>query len=486
VIGMTGLLLDSRLDAAQRDLAETIRSSGDALLSIINDVLDLARIEAGRLELEHAPFNVADVVEQAFDVVSAAAAAKGLDLACDIDADLDGVVTGDAVRVRQVLLNLLSNAVKFTHQGAVIVRVSHGASSEALWHFRVQDTGVGVDPAVASRLFEPFSQADSSVARRFGGTGLGLAISRRIVDAMGGNIWVESEPGRGSVFQFTVRLPRGAAPGPVAHADRALTAGCRALVISDLETERTAVRARLARAGANVTAVARVGDALPYLAECDLVVVRARSAEDRARLIQARPPGLRLVWIVGELSMAGASGHDAETRQPVLTRRFASTVNRLMAESPSATTPVAAAVATCRAPGRDLRLLLAEDNLVNQKVAALMLAKLGYRADVASDGREALRALEQGRYDVVLLDLQMPEVDGYAVAEHLRTHAGPGDRPWIVALTANALPEDRQRCLDLGMNDFLTKPVQVAALAAAFDRARAGLEARRHQQRKVS
>jgi len=488
VIGVTGLLLESRLDEAQRDLAETIRSSGDALLSIINDVLDLARIEAGRLELEDAPFNVADVVEQAFDVVSAAAAAKGLDLACDMKADLEGDVAGDAVRLRQVLLNLLSNAVKFTHEGGITVTVSRaGESPAALWHFRVHDTGVGVDPAVAPRLFEPFSQADSSVARRFGGTGLGLAISRRIVDAMGGSIWVESEPGRGSVFQFTARLPRAGDPVASTALDPAVTTGRRVLVVTDVEAERDLVCARLARAGMHVTATEWMAGALPYLADCDLVVARARTPEDRTTLLGARPPGLRLVWIVTERSMSGEANGEGEIRQPVLTRRLEATVSHALALSSLTSDVGMSAVPVSVATGGELRILLAEDNLVNQKVATLLLAKLGQRADVAADGREAIRAMEQCPYDVLLLDLQMPEVDGYAVAQHLQAQVRPEDRPWIVALTANALPEDRQRCVDLGMDDFLTKPVQVAALGAAFERARAGLEAaRRHQPRTVS
>ena len=490
VIGMTGLLLESRLDAAQRDLAETIRSSGDALLAIINDILDLARIEAGKLELERVPFRVAEVVEQAFDVVSAAAAAKGLNLAAVAEPDLADGVVGDPARLRQVLINLLSNAVKFTPAGSITVAVSHEPQVMGpAWRFEVRDTGVGIAPDAIARLFQPFAQADTSVARRFGGTGLGLAICRRIVDAMGGRLWVESEPGHGSAFQFTVHLDRDPAALAVPSRDRSALAGTEWVVFSSLEAERDKVVRLLTHWGATVTATADASEAAHLLRTgrpC-AVIARVASPDARAALAAARAggqaPDIPILWIVPEISVTGASGRDAEIRQPVLARRLEATVLRLLtpATAEAESTGSATSAAPVSAPSGDLRILLAEDNPVNQKVAGLLLAKLGQRADVASDGGEALRMLAERTYDVLLLDLQMPEVDGYAVARHLQANVTP-DRPWIIALTANALPEDRERCVELGMNDFLTKPVQTAGLAAAFDRARAGLEARRQQR----
>jgi signal transduction histidine kinase/ActR/RegA family two-component response regulator len=349
VIGMAELLSATSLDASQRDVTETIRSSGQILLAIINDILDLSTIESGQLALEKASFPLASVVSQAVKVVSPAAAVKGLTLEVDTDPSLPGHLVGDRLRVGQVLVNLLSNAVKFTEVGRVTIStrlVPATATTPATIRIEVRDSGIGIDPERLSRLFQPFEQGDASMARRFGGTGLGLAISKRLVELMDGRLWGQSQAGVGSTF--SLELPLRVAEAPLA---------------------------------------------------------------------------------------------------PML--------------------PARAAIHAPK-PTSELRLLIAEDNVVNQRVAARMLQKLGYQADVVENGRLAIEAVERRAYDVVFMDVQMPEVDGLEATRRIKARAG--ETPWIIALTAHALEDDRQQCLAAGMNDFLSKPVQLAELTAALAR----------------
>lgn len=351
VIGMSGLLLRTDLHPEQRDFVETIRSSGDALLAIINDILDFSKIDEGKMEVEHQPFNLRDCIESSMVLVKAKAQEKGLGLAYEIDESVPGSILGDAARLRQVLVNLLSNAVKFTKEGYVSVMVSPSPGSSAgVVHFEVRDTGIGISEESMSKLFQSFSQVDTSTSRKYGGTGLGLAISKRLVELMGGTIWAESEEGVGSTFHFTIS--------------------------------------------------AKEAEGIP------------------------------------------AEGH--EEKSPMKASR---------ANSP---------------PNRDLCILLAEDNPVNQKVALLILKRLGYSADVAGNGIEVLEALGRKQYDVILMDVQMPGMDGLETAGRIRT-MGLSKQPKILAMTAYALEGDREKCIAAGMDGYISKPVQMEELQSALE-----------------
>ena len=349
VIGMAELLAATPLDASQREVTETIRSSGQILLAIINDILDLSTIESGQLALEKAPFSLVSVLSQAMKVVSPAAQAKGLALDVDADTTIPSHLIGDRLRLGQVLVNLLSNAVKFTDVGRVTLStrlVPATSITQAAIRIEVRDTGIGIEPERLSRLFQPFEQGDASMSRRFGGTGLGLAISKRLVELMDGRLWGESQRMAGSTFSLELPLRAAEVPAPPSR-------------------------------------------------------------------------------------------------------------------------PVKAAVPLAP-PARNLRLLIAEDNPVNQRVASRMLQRLGYKADVVDNGRLAVEAVERQAYDVIFMDVQMPELDGLEATRRIK--ARTGQVPWIIALTAHALEDDRKQCLSAGMNDFLSKPVQLTELTAAIDR----------------
>jgi signal transduction histidine kinase/ActR/RegA family two-component response regulator len=360
VIGMSGLLLDTPLNAEQQDYASTIRDSGDALLTIINDILDFSKIEAGRMDLESRPLNLRECVESAFDLVSVRVSEKGLATACVFEGDVPAAIDGDVTRLRQVILNLLGNAVKFTEAGEVVLAVTSKSAGDAKVEltFAVRDTGIGLTAEGMARLFRSFSQADSSTTRKYGGTGLGLAISRHLAEMMGGRMWVESAgPGKGSTFSFTIVVP--------------------------------------------------VADVAPA----------------RARDFAGEQAGLE-----------GKRVFDPE----------------MAARHP-------------------LRILLAEDNVVNQKLALRILQQLGYRADLAANGLEAVQSIERQPYDVVLMDMQMPEMDGLDATRAICARWSPGERPRIVAMTASAMQGDRDLCLAAGMDDYLTKPVRVERLVEALN-----------------
>jgi signal transduction histidine kinase/CheY-like chemotaxis protein/HPt (histidine-containing phosphotransfer) domain-containing protein len=475
VIGMTGLLLDTDLTPEQRDFAETVRSSGDALLVVINDILDFSKIEAGELELERLPFSVRDCVEGSLDLVAAQAGTKGLDLAGQLDDDVPRVVVGDVTRLRQVLVNLLSNAVKFTERGEVVLRVR--LADDGALVFAVRDTGIGIRADRADRLFRSFSQVDTSTTRVYGGTGLGLAISRRIAEAMGGALTVESTPGEGSVFTLTVPLPLGEQTADALAAPPAELAGRRALVLDDNATNREILRRQLTAWGMQVDVHAE-GAAL-------LAAVDAGAVADVVLLDMHMPgmdgvevaQGLRARERTRELplllltSLGGRPAGGDELGLLHLTKPVkAAALRSVVAGALGASLPPSVAKPTA-VPQRALRVLLAEDNVVNQRVALLMLDRLGHRADVVANGLEAVQAVMTTPYDVVLMDVQMPELDGLGATERLRSELPPERQPRIIAMTAGALAEDRERCLAAGMDDFLSKPVRREELAAALARA---------------
>ncbi len=488
VIGMTGLLLDTPLNPEQHEYAETVRRSAESLLSIINDILDFSKIEAGRLELESIEFDLTTTVEDSLDLLAERAQSQGLELACAVQPDVPAVVRGDPGRLRQVLVNLVANALKFTHEGGVSVRVGVEASSGAglRLRFEVADTGIGIAEDARARLFRSFSQVDSSTTRRYGGTGLGLAISKQLVEAMGGQIGVESEPGRGSTFWFSIAMGVGAAGTSSAAAATALR-GRHVLVVDDHPVGRTLVREQLRGWGVTVEEAADGPRAIEMLRatatarrfDAALLDMQMPGMDglQLARLIVEEPAlaGLPLLmlssWGQTTAEAAREAGIAAYLTKPVRPTRLRDELCRalgLACAAPAAAAPATAAGAT--RPLRRLRVLVAEDTPVNQRVVIRMLETAGCRADAVGNGREAVEAVARLPYDLVFMDCQMPEMDGLEATRIIRAAEGGGRRVPIVALTANALQGDRERCLAAGMDDYLAKPVTKEAFVAALRR----------------
>jgi len=495
IIGLTGLLLDSELSPDQRDCIDTIRSAGASLLSIVNDILDFSKIEAGRLDLDHHPFDLRACIEAALDLVAAEAAAKGIDLAYEVKPGTPDLVVGDVTRLRQILVNLLSNAVKFTPSGEIFLWVDAQAfePGRVALHFRVRDTGIGIPPDRMGRLFKSFSQLDASTTREYGGTGLGLAISRRLAELMGGTMWVESTVGQGSTFHFRIQIqpaPGGQAlriVGPQPH-----LAGKRLLVVDDNDNNRR-ILARVTRSwGMSVQAVASAAEALARLdagEPFDLAILDVQMPDMNgialARAIRARsdaePPRIIVLTSVGWHETVrwdaeeGGGMRLAHLTKPVkFFQLYLALLDAFAGAPPQAaeTSPPRAKSDPDMATQHPLRILVVEDNAVNQKVALKLLERLGYRADVAADGHEAIAALRRQPYDVVLMDVQMPGMDGFETTRRIREAMPPPSRPYIVALTAYALEHDRERCLAAGMDDYIAKPVRIEDVMATLYRCR--------------
>ncbi|SCK24190.1 Signal transduction histidine kinase [Variovorax sp. HW608] len=489
VIGMSGLLLDTRLDAEQQDYVSTIRESGDALLTIINDILDYSKIEAGRMDIEAHPFDLRDCVESALDLVSARATEKDLDTAYVFEGDVPDAVSGDLARLRQVLLNLLSNAVKFTERGEVVVSIGSAPlpGGAVRLTFAVRDTGIGLSEQGKSRLFQSFSQADSSTTRKYGGTGLGLAISKRLAELMGGTMWVESGgPGTGSTFFFTIEAPIASLP-PSRRRDfigvQPEMAGKRLLIVDDNATNRRVLALQTAKWGMNSRTTATPLEALQWLdagERFDLAIVDMHMPEmdgvELAQRIRARHATLPLVLFssVGRRETGdGESVFGAYLSKPIHQSQLFDTLAGLLVQEPSARPAPTAAPKPQIDPSmgarHPLRILLAEDNAVNQKLALRLLQQMGYRADLASNGIEAVESVQRQAYDVVLMDVQMPELDGLGATRQICTLLEAPARPRIVAMTANAMQGDREMCMAAGMDDYLTKPIRVDRLVEALN-----------------
>ena len=485
IIGMSDLIATTRLDAEQREMAETIRLSGQHLLTIINEILDFSKIESGKLELEQTPFDLAACVEDALQLVAPRAAGADLELTYAVDETAPAFIAGDAARLRQILINLLGNAIKFTPSGEIAVTVSarlaEGARREL--HFAVRDTGIGIPAERFDRLFKVFSQVDASMTRRYGGTGLGLAICKRLAELMGGQIWAESEPGAGSTFHFTIMADAVDAPvRSTRDGEPAGLAGKRALIVDDnrnnrlilkLQTERWGMLARETESPATALAWITQGD--PF----DVVLLDYQMPEmdgvALARAIRAvrgaQSPVLILLSSIGQSMTTEhtGAGFTAVLSKPLklshLHDRLLETIGDTFEPTAAASPPPRDEASSGAAP---LRILLAEDNEVNQKVAIRLLERLGHRADVAGNGREALTRLEHASYDVVLMDVQMPEMDGLEASRAICARWPAGRRPRIVALTAEAMQGDREKCLAAGMDDYIVKPVTLNQLGEAL------------------
>ncbi len=488
ILGMTGLLLDMPLAAEQRQFAEIVSGSGEALLALVNDILDFSKVEAGKLNLELVPFELQRILEEAVELLAVQADSKGLEMSCLIEPGVPLSVCGDPGRLRQVLLNLLGNAVKFTFEGSVLLQVS-GVPSEAgsvMLRFAVIDTGIGIEPEAQERLFEAFSQADSSTTRRYGGTGLGLAICKQLVELMGGEIKVESVPGRGATFWFTARFKNDlqnhaeVQPGPLA---------VRVLVVDGRPAGRTLLTKQLSpwvalidEAGDALAAQARLRSALEQQQPYSAVVICLDSPDldglALAHALHDRATGIPVILLAplrrwAESNMQLPVNVVACLSKPLRQSQLLDCLQKVSAGEYLAQVASAESrpvLPTCRLDTERALILVVEDNAVNQKVAVRQLAKLGYRADVAANGLEVLEALSQIAYDLVLMDCQMPEMDGYQATAEIRRREGTGRRLPIVALTAGVMQEERARCFAVGMDDYISKPVRQEQLAEVLAR----------------
>ncbi|MDQ2916888.1 MAG: response regulator, partial [Pseudomonadota bacterium] len=487
VIGMSGLLLDTPLDAEQRDYAATIRDSGDALLTIINDILDFSKIEAGRMDIEAHPFDLRECVESALDLVSTRAAEKHLDIAYVFEGDVPAACNGDVTRLRQILLNLLSNAVKFTESGEVVVCVGAKdvAGGDVMLEFAVRDTGIGLSAAGLGRLFQSFSQADSSTTRKYGGTGLGLAISKRLAELMGGTMRAESAgPGHGSTFFVTLRVqiaePPQSARRDFIGAQPAL-AGKRLLVVDDNATNRKILTLQAAKWGMVPRDTESPDEALRWLqdgAAFDLAILDMHMpGMDGLALAKRMRERRALLPLVLFTSLGRREAGDTDRlfsgylAKPLRQSQLFDTLMTLLAQdlAPRPAAPAKSALDAGMATRHPLRILIAEDNVVNQKLAMRLLQQMGYRADLAGNGIEAIECVQRQTYDVVLMDVQMPEMDGLDASKAITARWGAAARPRIVAMTANAMQGDREMCIAAGMDDYLTKPIRIDQLVAALN-----------------
>jgi PAS domain S-box-containing protein len=498
VIGMTNLLLNTQLTAEQREFAETISSSGKALLSIINDILDFSKIEAGRMELERQPFDLRECIESALDLVTIAARQKGLELAYLVDESVPTSIAGDVTRLRQILLNLLNNAVKFTDQGEVSLAVTVEAGREGvnvppdalLLRFSVADTGIGIPPDRLDRMFRSFSQVDTSTTRKYGGTGLGLAICKRLSEMMGGRIWVDSNgvPGQGATFHFTVQTEPVAMPlvsRQELRRQQPQLMGRRLLVVDDNATNRRILVLQVQSWGMLARDCSRPREALEWIQRGDPfdVAILDMQMPDMdglmlAREIKAQRPGLPMILFssLGRQELKADSDlFIVQITKPLKPSHLYDALMTIFAGKPLTVFKDQTGVnridpdLAARMP---LRILLAEDNAVNQKVALRLLAQLGYRIDVVANGLEAVAAVQRQTYDVVLMDVQMPEIDGLEASRRIKQGNHGAATPRIIALTADAMQGDRERCLAAGMDDYVTKPINVEALVAALSRTR--------------
>ncbi|MDX2081593.1 MAG: response regulator [Terrimicrobiaceae bacterium] len=487
VVGFASLLLDTPLRADQKDYAESVRNSAEALLSIVNDILDFSKIEAGRIDLEEVSFDLREALESCMDLVLPAATRRDLELCLWVDESCPEYVIGDATRFRQVLTNLLSNAVKFTEHGEIEVRAEarrDRLGGGSFLRVMVRDTGIGLSVAQQEMIFAPFTQADASTTRRFGGTGLGLTICRRLLDAMGGTISVDSSPGLGSTFTFEIPLRADLAGASIGSGSR--LDGLSVAIVDDHDTNRVYLERQLVGWGARPRAFSSPLDFLACLQAGyipDAVLMDFHMPEIDGTEAARR---IRALRGLDELPIILLSSGNVSTRElpaGLFLRVFTKPVNARQLRS---------CLAGLRDPGlldaaenpvlidtRSTRVLLVEDNASNQRLGAMMLGKLGYRAEVAANGMEAVDMVNAAGFDIIFMDIQMPEMDGLDATREIRRSVPLSAQPWIVALTAHAAETDRERCLAAGMDDYLTKPLRRENLVAVLKRAELALAGRR-------
>jgi len=516
IIGISDLLLKTELDGEQQEYAATMQSSAESLLTILNDILDFSKIEAGKLQFEITDFELGTTLEGVTELLGERARRKALALSASIEADVPTRLRGDPVRLRQVLVNLVGNAIKFTERGAVSIRVSREeeTASNAVLRFAVHDTGIGIARDALERLFKPFSQADGSTTRKYGGTGLGLAISRQLVERMNGQIGVESEPGQGSTFWFTAQFGRRpAAEGPAPVRPHASLHGARVLVVDENPAGRQAIVDQTARWGMEAEGAGSVRRALQLLREA-----AARGQSFDVALVDLQMPGMNGLELAGAVradpatasvrivltptfsrrgdgEAARSAGVAAYLAKPIVPSQLFECLSTILGETapseeaasfpppPLVTQHTLKEARAAREAGLSPRasgapdsppprglFLVAEDNEINQNVVRRQLEKLGHGVDVVSNGREAVEAVARRRYDAVLMDCQMPEMDGYEATAEIRRRDGPRGRTVIIALTAHAMQGDRERCLRAGMDDYLSKPVRSRELEALLER----------------
>ncbi len=495
VIGMTSLLLDTELTHEQRDFTETVRNSGEALLTIINDILDFSKIEADRMDLEKQAFDLRSCVEGALDLLATKASEKGLDLAYFIDANTPEAIIGDVTRLRQILINLLGNAIKFTERGEVVIEVmaepiesgSGGEGSHRV-RFAVRDTGIGIPEDRMDRLFRSFSQVDASTTRKYGGTGLGLAISKRLAEMMRGTMWVESEVGVGTTFYFTVEAKSAASfTYRYLHEVQPQLHNKKLLIVDDIATNRHILTTQAKSWGMTTLDTAKPAEALEWIREgkvFDAAILDMQMPEMDGIMLaneirQIRDAEALPLVMLSSLGGLGATP-DAEKvkfsaflTKPIkpshmfdtLASVFSGRQIRVQRQGPGNNSQFNPEMGKLK----PLHILLAEDNTTNQKLALRILERLGYRADVAANGLEVLEALDRQLYDVVLMDMQMPEMDGLEATRIICREWPDEQRPRIVAMTANAMQGDRELCLEAGMNDYVSKPIRVEQLIEALN-----------------
>ena len=505
VTAMASLLCETELSPQQREYLGTIRTSGESVLTLLNDILNVSKIEAGKLELDQRPFHLRLCVDEAFDLLAARAAEKNIDLLCDIAPGIPEEVVGDGPRLRQVLVNLVSNAVKFTASGEVVLRVeleppvaaaapaADERGSVPHFHFSIRDTGIGIPASRLDRLFQSFSQADSSISRQYGGSGLGLFISKGLVGLMGGRLWAESVEGRGSTFHFTVPFPVAPATAPAAwQGPQPHLRGRGVLIVDDNPTGARLLAREVQRWGMTATTAASAAQAFDSLGRnggFDLVVVEAFLPDmdgvalgHKIRgLLHPRRIPLVLLTPIGAPAVPAESGEGAiltPVSKPVKPAFLHAAFLRALAVEPrgEAAPPNGRAALVSRldhglAARIPLRILLTDDNVINQKVGSRMLKQFGYQADIASSGNEALEILQRTAYDVVFMDVQMPGIDGLETTRRIRAFEKNTSRApaCIIAMTANAMPGDREKCLAAGMDEYLAKPVQPEALQSLLE-----------------
>lgn len=479
IIGMTSLLLGERLTPEQREDVEILQSSGYALLNIVSDILDFSRLDREKVDLHIQPFDLRATVEESMDSVAVQASKKGLELIHAFEKDTPEHIIGDAAKLRQVLINLLGNAIKFTEEGEVMLSVMPGDQPDEV-HFIVKDTGIGISKEQMHKLFLPFSQVDMSFSKDYEGTGLGLAISKKLVDLMGGRIWVESELGRGSPFHFTINSPAAEAPGQLqekSHIPEDLS-GKRALIIEGNADLRAVLERQLSDWGVLPTAISSAEEAQNLLSSADSsdsfdFVILDANVPDAVSLAddidRRRRLPLAMLVPIGKHDLSKICA--ATVTKPIKPVRLHEALRDLAAMRDTCSQGLRATTSEKSPNCKTLRILLVEDNLSSQKVTLGMLRRLGYRADVAINGLEALKAIGHQSYDVIFMDVKMPGMDGLDATRQIRRLCSDEEQPKIVAITAYALADSREWCLQSGMDDYIAKPVQIEDLKAALERA---------------